>query len=89
VTDIDEIFGSFNAGIEGNPRVIGNELNNVGEGRFVNYDALKSIITHDTVNVNQKNVPRKVTENTANSPFTTSDYPMAISNSHRRYFVIS
>jgi hypothetical protein len=37
-----------------------------------NYDALKIIITDDTINVNQKNTPMRVTENTANFIFITA-----------------
>jgi hypothetical protein len=89
VTDVDDICGEVNTGIEGNLLVVANELTNAGEGRYANFDALRSVITDDTITVNQKNIAKRIAQNVANFMFITNNsYPISISNCDRRYFVL-
>ncbi|KAA6362241.1 MAG: hypothetical protein EZS28_042232, partial [Streblomastix strix] len=58
VTDIDDMVGKFNAVIENKMLVIANEMKNCGDARMPNMDALKSIITDSSFQVNEKYIPK-------------------------------
>jgi hypothetical protein len=88
VTNIAEICGDFNTATENNLIVVANELKNVGEGRYANFDALKSVITDPIININQKFTPRRQSQNVANFIFATNNaFPVKIEQGDRRYVV--
>jgi predicted house-cleaning NTP pyrophosphatase (Maf/HAM1 superfamily) len=71
VTQIAELTGTFNSIVENQMLIVLNELQNSGENRLSNFDALKSIVTDNTVRVNEKNQPRRTAQNVANFIFVT------------------
>ena len=90
VTDMNELTGSFNSVVENKMLIVLNELKNNGEDRMVNFNALKSIITDDTIRINEKNQPRRTAENVANFIFCTNNaYPVKIEVGDRRYVVLN
>ncbi|KAA6382750.1 MAG: hypothetical protein EZS28_021725 [Streblomastix strix] len=51
-------------------------------------DALKSIITDDSIRINEKNQPRRTSENVMNLIMVTNnDFPIKIEANDRRYVV--
>jgi hypothetical protein len=69
--------------------IVLNELQNSGENRLSNFDALKSILTDNTIRVNEKNQPRRTAQNVANFIFVTNNaFPVKIEVSDRRYVVL-
>lgn len=89
VTDISELTGNFNSIVEGKMLIVLNELRNCGDDRMANFNSLKSIITDDTIRINEKNQPRRTAENVANFIFVTNNpYPVKIEVGDRRYVVL-
>lgn len=90
VTEISELTGNFNSVVENKMFIVLNELKNVGDDRMANFNALKSIITDDTIRINEKNQPRRTAQNVANFMFCTNNsYPVKIEVGDRRYVVLS
>ena len=90
VTEISELTGNFNSVIEDKMLLVLNELKNVGDDRLANFNSLKSIITDKTIRINEKNQPRRTSENVANFIFVTNNsYPVKIESGDRRYVVLS
>lgn len=88
VTNIESIVGKFNATLENKKLLILNELQSVDMNKFLNSDALKSVITDKVININQKNEPMRVTENVANFIMVSNNsIPVKIDSSDRRYMV--
>ncbi|KAA6380554.1 MAG: hypothetical protein EZS28_023919 [Streblomastix strix] len=86
VTEIDDMVGKFNAVIENQMFVIANEMKNCGDARMPNMDALKSIITDSSFQVNEKYVPKHNVKNVVNLIIVTHNvFPVKIENSDRRY----
>ena len=56
ITDIEDIVGKFNASLENKKLIVVNELKSVDMNKQLNSDALKSVITDRTININQKNL---------------------------------
>ncbi|KAA6398240.1 MAG: hypothetical protein EZS28_006237 [Streblomastix strix] len=56
ITDIDDFVGKFNTAIENKLLAIVNEMKYFGESRMSNMDALKSIITESSFEINEKYV---------------------------------
>ena len=56
----------FNAVLENKKLIILNELQSIDSNKYLNSDALKSIITDKKININQKNEPERLTDNVAN-----------------------
>ena len=89
VNQISELTGNFNSVLESKMLLVLNELKNVGEDRLANFDTLKSIITDKTIRINEKNQPRRTSENVANLIFVTNNsYPVKIESGDRRYVVL-
>ena len=89
VTDISELTGSFNSVVESKMLIVLNELSNCGSEKQLNFNALKSIITDDTIRINEKNQPRRTAENVANFIFVTNNsFPVKIETGDRRYIVM-
>ncbi|KAA6376748.1 MAG: hypothetical protein EZS28_027727, partial [Streblomastix strix] len=88
ITDIDDFVGKFNTAIENKMLAIANEMQNFGESRMSNTDALKSIITESSFVINEKYVPKYEVENVVNVMIVTNNiYPLKIENSDRRYVI--
>ena len=69
--------------------IVLNELKNAGDDRMANFNSLKSIITDDTIRINEKNQPRRTAQNVANFIFCTNNtYPVKIEIGDRRYIVL-
>ncbi|KAA6330466.1 MAG: hypothetical protein EZS28_053497, partial [Streblomastix strix] len=81
ITDIDDFVGKFNTAIENKMLAIANEMKNFGESRMSNMDALKSIITESSFEINEKYVPKHEVENVVNIMIVTNNvYPLKIEN---------
>ena len=90
ITDISELTGQFNSIVEGKILIVLNELKNCGDDRLANFNSLKSIITDDSIRINEKLVPRRDAENVANFIFVSNNsFPVKIENGDRRYVVLS
>lgn len=90
VTEISELTGNFNSVVENKMLIILNELKNAGEDRMANFNALKSIITDNTIRINEKNQPRRTSENISNFIFVTNNsFPIKIEEGDRRYVVLA
>ena len=90
VTDINELTGTFNSVVENKMFIVLNEMKNNGDDRLVNFNSLKSVITDDTIRINEKNQPRRTAENVSNFVFLTNNsYPVKIEGGDRRYIVLS
>lgn len=88
VTEISELTGNFNSVVENKMLIVLNELKNCGDDRLANYNSLKSIITDDSIRINEKNQPRRTAENVANFIFVTNNaFPVKIEAGDRRYVV--
>ncbi|KAA6376018.1 MAG: hypothetical protein EZS28_028456 [Streblomastix strix] len=88
ITDIDDFVGKFNTAIENKMLAIANEMKNFGVSRMSNMDALKSIITESSFEINEKYVSKQEVENVVNIMIVTNNiYPLKIENSDRRYVV--
>ncbi|KAA6404461.1 MAG: hypothetical protein EZS28_000012 [Streblomastix strix] len=88
ITDIDDFVGKFNIAIENKILTIANEMKNFGESRMSNMDALKSIITESSFEINEMYVSKHEVENVVNIMIVTNNiYPLKIENSDRRYVV--
>ena len=90
ITEISELTGNFNSVIESKMLLVLNELKNAGEDRLANFNALKSIITDKVIRINEKNQPRRTSENVANFIFCTNNaFPVKIEMGDRRYVVMA
>ena len=90
VTEIGELTGNFNSIVEHKMFIVLNELKNCGEDRMANFNALKSIITDPIIRINEKNQPRRTSENVGNFIFVSNNaYPVKIEEGDRRYVVLS
>ena len=88
ITSIESIVGKFNAALENKKLLILNELQSVDMNKYLNSDALKSVISDSTVNINQKNEPERITENVANLMMVSNNMcPIKIEGFDRRYVV--
>ena len=90
VTEIGELTGNFNSVVEAKMLIVLNELKNVGDDRLANFNSLKSIITDKLIRINEKNQPRRTSENVGNFIFVTNNaFPVKIEEGDRRYVVLA
>lgn len=88
VTNIESIVGKFNAILENKKLLVLNELQSIDCNKYLNSDALKSVITDNKININQKNEPERLTENVANFIMVSNnEIPIKIEGTDRRYMV--
>ena len=88
ITTIDSVIGKFNAVLENKKLLILNELQSIDSNKYLNSDALKSVITDKSININQKNEPERLCENVANFIMVSNnEIPIKIESSDRRYVV--
>ena len=88
ITSIESIVGRFNAVLENKKLLVLNELQSIDANKYLNSDALKSVITDSKVNINQKNEPERLAENVANFIMVSNNnIPIKIEPTDRRYLV--
>ena len=88
VTSIESIVGRFNAVLENQKLIVLNELQSIDMNKYLNSDALKSVITDKKTNINQKNEPERLCENVANFiMISNNNVPIKIESTDRRYLV--
>ena len=88
VTNIESIVGKFNAILENKKLLVLNELQSIDMNKYLNSDALKSVITDKKININQKNEPERLSENVANFIMVSNNnVPIKIEGTDRRYMV--
>ena len=88
ITKIDSIVGKFNASIENMKLIVCNELSSVETNKYLNHDALKSVITEKEAVINQKNMPERSIENVANLIMVSNNFNVAkVESGDRRYVV--
>ena len=62
---------------------------NVGDDRLANFNTLKSILTDNSIRINEKNQPRRDAENVGNFVFVTNNaFPVKLEVGDRRYVVL-
>ena len=89
VNDIKLITGGFNGLNENKKLIICNELKNVGEERFANFDVLKSLITETSIIINEKFIRARPAKNIASYIFVSNySVPIKIEDGDRRYLCI-
>ena len=87
---IENIVGRFNSSIENKVLIVCNELQSIENARYLNSDALKSIITERNIRYDTKHVKVRDGENVANLIFVSNNIlPLKIDNGDRRYVVIN
>ena len=88
VTNIESIVGRFNAILENKKLLVLNELQSIDMNKYLNSDALKSVITDKKTNINQKNEPERLCENVCNFIMVSNNnVPIKIESTDRRYVV--
>ena len=88
VTNIESIVGRFNAALENKKLLVLNELQSIDVNKYLNSDALKSVITDKKTNINQKNEPERLCENVCNFIMVSNNnVPIKIESTDRRYVV--
>ena len=89
VSNIDNIIGKFNVGIENMKLDVCNEMTSVETNKYLNSDALKTVITEGFLDVNQKNEPVRTIENVVNLIFVSNHFiPVKVDEDDRRYFMV-
>ena len=84
ITSIESIVGRFNAVLENKKLLVLNELQSIESNKYLNSDALKSVISDKRININQKNEPERLCENVANFIMVSNNnYPIKIEGTDR------
>ncbi len=88
ITNIDHIIGKFNTSIENMKLIICNELSSAETNKYLNSDALKSVITEKTTTIEEKNLSPRIAENVCNLILVSNnDFPIKLEYGDRRYVV--
>ena len=88
VGNMKTICGDFNAKLINKTLVVVNEVNNVDNSIWYNGDALKSLITEDSVIIEKKGVDPMTYDNCINFMFVSNnERPINLDNEDRRYAV--
>lgn len=88
LNNIDHIVGKFNTELENMKLIVCNELTTAETNKYLNSDALKSLITDKLVIINQKNMTTRSAENVANFIMISNNFaPVKIEGGDRRYVV--
>lgn len=88
VQRIEDICGKYNSLIEAKVFVVCNEMQSAENNRYMNADALKSLITERTIVYESKYVNARSGECNANFIFVSNhDLPIKLENHDRRYQV--
>ena len=88
ITNIESVVGKFNAVLENKKLIILNELQSIDTNKYLNSDALKSVITDHVIDINQKNEPQRKVENVCNFIMVSNnDFPIKVEDTDRRYLI--
>ena len=88
VGNMKTICGDFNAKLINKTLVVVNEVNNVDNSIWYNGDALKSLITEDSVIIEKKGIDPMTYDNCINFIFVSNnERPINLDNEDRRYAV--
>ena len=88
LTRIDDVVGKFNTALENMKLVICNEMSSAETNKYLNSDALKSVITENQIDVNQKCMPVRTIQNVCNLILLSNhSVPVKIESGDRRYVV--
>ena len=86
MTRVEDVFVKFNGTIEGKVLVVCNEMQSMENARYINADAMKSIITEKTMMYEQKYISSRLGENVSNLMFLSNhELPIKIDDADRRY----
>ena len=89
LTNISHIVGRFNGALEDKKLIVCNELSSADTNKYLNSDALKSVITDRTVNIEAKGVDARLRENVVNLILVSNHFgPVRITADDRRYLII-
>ncbi|KAA6354370.1 MAG: hypothetical protein EZS28_050103 [Streblomastix strix] len=88
ITNIDEFTGKFNSVVENKMFAVHDEMMNYNDSRKGIATVMKSIISDQTIRINEKNQPRRTAENVMNVIYVTnSDMPIQLETDDRRHLV--
>ena len=88
LTRIDDVVGKFNTALENMKLVVCNEMSSAETNKYLNSDALKSVITENRIDVNQKCMPVRTVQNVCNLIILSNhSTPVKIESGDRRYVV--
>lgn len=86
VSNIDNIVGKFNASLENMKLIICNELSSAESNKFLNSDSLKSVVSDNQIDINQKNQPVRTVQNVVNLILVSNNFaPVNVEEGDRRY----
>jgi thiamine pyrophosphokinase len=89
-TDIQEMTGNFNSVVEYKILIILNEVKNSEKNKYINRDSVMNVITDIAIWINEKNEPRRTSENSANLIFYINNpYHVEIELNDDRYIAFS
>lgn len=87
--DIDHILGRWNSLMENKKLIIGNEIAAFGEGQKTVWNKFKHMVTEDEVTFEEKNEPKRQSENYLNFILVSNNDIIApIEKTDRRFLVI-
>jgi hypothetical protein len=84
---LENIIGRFNSFIENKVLIVCNELQAIDSSKYLNTDALKSLITEKKYHIEQKFMPLREADNVTNFIFVSNHMPIKLENGDRRYVV--
>ncbi|KAA6384833.1 MAG: hypothetical protein EZS28_019640 [Streblomastix strix] len=88
ITNIDEFTGRFNSVVENKMFAVLNEMMNYNESKKGIATVMKSIISDESIRINEKNQPRRTAENVMNVIYVTNnDMPVQLDTDDRRHLV--
>lgn len=88
ITNMDSVVGKFNPAPENKKLLVCNEASSAEKNKFTNFDALKSLITEDQIDINQKNEKIRTVQNVCNLIIVSNHFaPVKITKNDRRYVV--
>lgn len=89
VNQLESLCGKFNASLENKKLIVCNEIQSIDANKYLNSDALKSLITERILNIEQKYEIPRITENVSNFiMISNNEVPLKIETSDRRYLVL-
>ena len=88
VSNIDHIVGKFNATLENMKLIVCNELSSAETNKFLNSDAMKTVISDNQIDINQKNQPIRTVQNVVNLILISNNFaPVNVEEGDRRYMM--
>ncbi|KAA6385123.1 MAG: hypothetical protein EZS28_019349 [Streblomastix strix] len=87
ITNIDEFTGNFNSIVENKMFAVLNEMRNYDSKKCV-ATVMKSIISDESIRINEKNQPRRTAENVMNIIYVSNaDSPVQLDTDDRRHLI--